>query len=707
MHRKYYPFTIAGDFDRQYVKHGVADFETCKTEDGKDVRVWAWGYADIFTEDYKEGNDLDAFMRGILDDNLVYDIAYHNLKFDGNYIIPWLYKNGFKYLHNRLYMNAWKDGKDFTGYFTHSISENGQFYNIIVTKAKKASSNIPAFIYFWDSLKLFPESLKKVGEQYNTKHFKIDEPAEFYEAIRPVGHVITSEESFYLREDCLTLAEALRNQIAKYGKLYRTRASKAFGFFKECCVLPNTDINVYEEHYVGAKDFKIPRIEGYEDLFGMRFKTLPTRLKRELIKKKLVPEFDYYIPDFKTWQDFKESYKGGISYVNPFIQEKSLEEPIVVIDKNSMYPYFMKNANVPYGRFEKREGEPTETSGTWIACARVSFKLKADYCLPCIQIKHRYGREWLRESSDYKKYGELDPYNDDVIWFTKVDFETFQMSYDFTVHNWIEYYYFPTIGRIDGETFVDKYYNAKQEATERANAIKVKHEGDLEKILNDPEYKKAMLDRQEAKVIMNSAYGKHGTKYIMLSQDSVYHEGEPIEFPIDRKVFNIEPEDPSHYYIPYASFITSYARQNLVSVWNSFKGRAYYCDTDSIHFGGTVDDIPEDLRAVIDWDETGELGLWAIEGEFVKARYIRAKTYIEQDANGVDHVTCAGATKEIKKLMTWETFRVGFNAWAIALEHGLDPKNFSKLTPKRYPSGVNLESVNFEIKPILRLEKNF
>ena len=706
-HRKYYPFTIAGDLKAKYVRHAVSDFETCLTEDGNDVRVWAWGYADIFTEEYSEGNDLDVYMKTLLGDEFVYDIGFHNLKFDGNFILPWLYKNGYTYIHNRLFMNAWKTGADLTKHFTHSISENGQFYNIVVVKHKKASSNTPAFIYFWDTLKLFPETLKKVGEQYNSKHFKIDEPNEFYEAIRPEGHVLTAEESLYLRGDCLTLAEALRKQVTLYNKIYRTRASKAFGFFKECCLLPNTDKNIYEDHYVGSKDFSIPRIEGYEDLYGMRFKTLPSRLKRELIKNKLTPEFDYYIPDFATWQDFKSAYHGGISYVNPLIQEKSIEENITVIDKNSMYPFFMKNANVPYGRFEKREGKPTESTGTWIACARVSFNLKHDYCLPCIQIKNRYGREWLRESTDFKKYGELDEYNDDVIWFTKVDFETFQESYNFVVHNWIEYYYFPTIGRTDGETFVNKYYNAKQEATERANAIKKKHEGDLDAILNDPEYKRAMLDRTEAKVIMNSAYGKHGTKYIMLSQDSEYIEGEPLQFPIDRKIFNAEPEDPSHYYIPYAAFITSYARQNLVRVWNSFKGRALYCDTDSIHYLGTRDDIPSEMIPDMDYDDSGELGLWAFEGDYVKGRYIRAKTYIEVKADGTPVVTCAGATKAVKKLMDWDTFRVGFNAWAIAISRGLDPKEYSKLTPKRFPSGVNLEPVNFEIKPILRLDKNF
>ena len=704
MHRKYYPFTIAGKMDDPKVKHMVADFETCMTEDHKDVRVWAWGLADIFTEEYEQGTDLDKFMDRILGDKLIYDIGYHNLKFDGNYILPWIYKHGFRYIHNRVFMNTWKEGGDLTGCFTHSISESGQFYNIIIVKPRKASNNTPSFIYLWDTMKLFPESLEKVGAQYNTTHFKIKEDTDFYEEIRPVGHELTERESMYLKEDCLVLAEALRGQVEKYGKLYRTRASKAFSFFKECCLLWDDKTNVYEERYIGTKEFKIPYIAGYEDLYGMRYRTLPTALKRELIKKKLVPEFEYHIPDFQTWDHIKESYHGGISFVNPLYQEKSIKAPITVIDVNSMYPYVMNTFNIPYGRFEKREGEPTEDRGTWIACARVSFKLKDPWRLPCIQIKRKYGREWLSCSTDYRKEGELNPYNDDVIWFTKVDYETFQESYDFTVHNWIEYYYFPTIGATDGMRFVQKYYNAKQEADQRAEAIRKRYEGDIEAYEADPEYKKAMLDRQEAKIIMNSAYGKHGTKYIMLSQDSRYTEGQPLEFPIDRQVFNIEPEDPSHYYIPYASFVTSYARQMLVKTWNKFKGKALYCDTDSIHYLGGMDEIPEDLKPEIDYKRTGALGLWSFESKesFIAGRYIRAKTYIEVSPDGKDHVTCAGATPAVKKLMTWDSFRVGFNAWKICIENGLDPRQYSKLTPKRYPSGVNLEPVNFEIKPLLR-----
>ena len=216
----------------------------------------------------------------------------------------------------------------------------------------------------------------------------------------------------------------------------------------------------------------------------------------------------------------------------------------------------------------------------------------------------------------------------------------------------------------------------------------------------DREYIAAALDRQDAKTVLNSAYGKHGTKYFLYSKYSVY-EGpdKPINFIPETKLARDPDKEPSHYYCPYAAFVTAYARRMLVTTWNALKGRAVYCDTDSIHFIGTLDDIPADLSSKIDWTKSGALGLWKVENEFVKGRYIRAKSYIEVKEDGEAVVTCAGATAEIKKLMTWETFRVGFNAWKICEEKGFNIKDYSKLTPKQYPDGVALEYVNFEIKP--------
>lgn len=728
--RKYLPFTIAKSFKNKYVRHCVADFETCYTsEERKNVRAWSWGLLDIMTGEYADGTDISTFMDKILTDKSVYDIGFHNLRFDGSFIIPKLFKLGYKYIPNRDYMDKWQNGDDMTGLFTHNITTMGQWFSIIITKNTQANKSTPAFVHIWDTAKLFPNTkLKELGIQYNTSVQKLEENQEFYERIRPVGHQMTDEESAYLKNDCLVLAECLREQLNRYGTIFRTQASKAFHFFKESCTDEAGNVN-YKKKYEGFQQWAVPDIVGLEDYKGAIVRYLPREVRKKIDESgaKVIDKFEYYIPDYFTWRDIKIAYNGGISYVNPLYIERSIYHPITVIDVNSMYPYCLRTFPIPFGRFTKKDGKPDLNGrGAWIAGAYVSFKLKDPHNLPCIQIKEKYGRKWLSESTDYMKYGEEDPDNEDVIFFTSVDYETFKETYDFTVHKWLYHYEFLNVSNKDGKSFIDPLYKSKQRADNLMTKIKKKNPDGYEM---DPEYIKAKLDRKETKVLMNSAYGKHGTKYFLYSKDSVFQgDDQPVKYEAETRLERDPDKEPSHYYCPYAAFVTAYARRMLVTAWNTFKGRAVYCDTDSIHFLGTPDDIPAELEQIVDRDKTGALGLWGIEGEFVQARYIRSKTYIEVTKDGKTEITCAGATQDIKKLMNWETFRVGFNAWDIFDEwqkangdlygilSGINEKrlkdgkkemkktdftkrDFSKLTPKQYPDGVALEYVNFEIKP--------
>lgn len=699
--RKYLPFTIAKNMKFDYVEHYTADFETSFTDDKKeDVHVWCWGLSNIMSYSFEYGNNIETFLDRILNTSKVYDIGFHNLKFDGNYILPALFKRGYTFVSSSVLMDKWTKGEDLSKTFTANITSNGQWFSLIIVKdGVMATPTTPSFVHIWDTLKLFPQSLDAVGKQYNKIYKKIKEPKEFYTKIRPIGHEITEEEFKYIQNDCLTLAEALRVQFDTYETIYRTRASKAFEFFKASCLAEDNKTNVYQAHYEGLQQFKIPLVKGLEDWEGGYYRFAPKEVREKLkrAKIKLEKAFEYYIPDYKTWEDIKQSYRGGISFVNPIYKEKDIVEDITVIDVNSMYPYCLRNFPIPFGRMFRHKGKPKDTEHTtWIACARVSFQLKEEYNLPCIQMKYKYGREWLAESTDYKEQGEIDIYNDDVIWFTKTDYETYLENYNFTVHEWLTWYEFKQMGNADGKRFIDKYYQQKQEADQKMVKRQEELNNDPALFKNDEEWLKASMERLEAKIIMNSAYGKHGTKYVLLSK-MVEWIDECVQFTPEKQNFNKEPEDPSHYYIPYAAFVTAYARRMLVRAWNTFKGKAVYCDTDSIHFIGSEKDIPEDLHDLVDWDKSGELGLWKVEGNFIAGRYIRSKTYIEIDKKDIPHITCAGATPEVKELMTWNNFKVGFDAWSICDVEGKDKNYHCKLKPKQYPSGVNLEPQTFSI----------
>lgn len=712
---RYLPFTIANNFKYGYVTHCTADFETCFCDDTRqDVRVWAFGLYDYISGDYQQGNNIDDFLKKILLDSQVYDIAFHNLKFDGSFILPALYRLGYEYIPNRKFMEMWKNDQDVSNYFTHNITNMGQWFSVTIGKKRMATPRTPAFVHIWDSLKLFPQTLKEIGLQYNKDFKKLDFSKEDYERIRPAGYDPLPYEWEYLKADCLTLGEALKNQLSIYGKLYRTRASKAFSFFKESCTAANDpDYNLYSLKYEGVQKKIVPYIEELADYEGKEFRFLPRTVKDYIRAKKIKMDVqtDWYIPSYKVWLDLKKAYRGGISYVNPFYKEKSINEPLASLDRNSMYPSEMYEKPIPYGAFEKVNGKPDiDKYAVWIACARVSFKLKKPEYLPCIQLKGVYGREWLAESTDFKEWNEESKWNEDILFFSSVDFETFQNTYHFTVHEWIYYYGFKNADNGDGYRFITQCYAEKEEAGQKRGEIE-KRLVNFEIFSQDDDWIRYNNQYAEAKVKMNSAYGKHGTKYNLLSKRTDWID-ECVVYTGEQENFNKEPDEPSHYYIPYAVFVTSYARQSLVTTWNAFVdagAHPVYCDTDSIHYIGNDDTVPESLHHAIDWEKTGALGLWKVEGHYTHGRYLRSKAYMEIEENGDVKAVCAGATPAIKKVMTWENFHVGFDAWEIiektGRKKGLSADEIQtlknehcKLKPKLYPSGVSLVPQNFQIR---------
>ena len=87
----------------------VADFETCDTRPAlhaKDYplqKVWLAGMQNIESKEKTRFNSLDGFMAAALArrDNQNIEIAMHNLKFDGSFIVPWLLGNGYHPSHNK------------------------------------------------------------------------------------------------------------------------------------------------------------------------------------------------------------------------------------------------------------------------------------------------------------------------------------------------------------------------------------------------------------------------------------------------------------------------------------------------------------------------------------------------------------------------------------------------------------------------------
>jgi hypothetical protein len=209
----------------------VADFETCDAEEvfkvdvntGEEIknqRVWLAGYKNLETMESTVFTSLDDFMQDVLSrgDNQNTEFAFHNLKFDGSFIVPWLLT------HNYRVSNQ----KPQAGEFSVLVDSRNAWYSITIQATKRRR------VLLWDSLKLFPAALEYLPDIYTTPTHKIREDSAFYEAYRGIDHVPTEKELQYFENDLQVPAETLNKHIELYGlRFKKTQASQSFYNFEQ------------------------------------------------------------------------------------------------------------------------------------------------------------------------------------------------------------------------------------------------------------------------------------------------------------------------------------------------------------------------------------------------------------------------------------------------------------------------------------------
>lgn len=189
----------------------VADFET--TTDPDDCRVWGWGFADVSDpETVTVDTTIELFIGFISDISRI--VYFHNLRFDGHFIIDWLLKNGYEHV---------EDGKTSPGTFKSLISDMGFFYSVTVHWESGAITE------FRDSMKKLPMSVSRVAKSFGYEESKgeID-----YHTHRPVGHKITLEEHDYIRRDVSIIAKAIKQVHVDNGMRRLTVASDSLAEYK-------------------------------------------------------------------------------------------------------------------------------------------------------------------------------------------------------------------------------------------------------------------------------------------------------------------------------------------------------------------------------------------------------------------------------------------------------------------------------------------
>lgn len=617
----------------------ACDFETTVFKGQTFTEVWSACFCELYTKDVKIMHSIADFFDYFFNLNENIKMYFHNLKFDGSFILSYLLKNlqfeqAYEKMTNDGALVKWFETKDMkNNTIKYSISEMGQWYYIIIKKNNK-------IIEIRDSLKLLPFSLDAIGKSFDTDHKKLKMK---YEGYRYAGCEITPEEQQYIKNDVLVLKEALEIMFNE------NHDSLTIG---SCC------LNEY--------------------------KTIMTKPLIERLYPNIA-EYTVNVPiEFKNADEYvRKSYKGGWCYLKKGCENKIYNNGTTA-DVNSLYPSVMHSESGNYYPV----GLPTFWSGNYIPKIakekyyfiriKTRFYLKKGF-LPCIQVKNTYrykSTEWL-ETSDfydkktnkyYKKYLDINGNEQNtqvILTLTMTDFELIKEHYNLVDFEILDGCYFDKeIGLFD--EYINKYKKIK---------------------LSSKGAKKTL-----AKLYLNNLYGKTAT-----NTDSSFKVAY-IKDDLSLGFYGVYACDKKPFYIPVGSAITSYARNFTIRAAQKNYKNFIYADTDSIHCNccpNEIKGIKIDDKNFLCWklESCWDTGLFVRQKTYIE--HITAENLKPID-KPFYNVKCAGMPEQCKQLFLKS---IGADADISELNMNDDAQEFlkKKRTIKDFKVGL---SVPLKLRPI-------
>lgn len=320
----------------------VSDFET--TTDGVTTRVWLWATSDIDGNIVARGTSIESYIAQI--SNTSGEVHwFHNLKYDGTYIVDYLLKNGFEHSEKRKL-----EAKQ----FSTMVDDMGNWYGLQI--CFKTGNKKKKQVKLHDSAKKLIGSVADIAKRFNMEVTKGDIDHSIY---RPIGHVPTPEEVDYCDRDVIIIANALKVMFTQ-DMTKITSSSDALHLFRKT---------------IGA------------NRFGHLFPSLP-KAADDLIRA---------------------GYKGGYVFVNPNFEYNEITKANYdvgsgrVYDVNSLYPFVMYTRLLPFGKPRFYAGKYKEHDGypLYTQVLRADITLKPNH-FPTIQAKSggRFGADKYVKDSD-------------------------------------------------------------------------------------------------------------------------------------------------------------------------------------------------------------------------------------------------------------------------------------------------------------------
>lgn len=609
----------------------TADFETTTVEP---ARVWLWGICEIEnTDKWVYGETISDFFEQCekLNNPTIY---FHNLKFDGSFILFWLLKHHFIFREN---------SGDCTGHdFTTIITGDGLFYMIEIY-FNRDNKRKPKKVTFYDSLKILNMPVKNVAESFN---LPIKKGCIDYDRHNDFNAEVTQIEIDYLENDIKIMAMALK-EMFKEGFKKITIGSCALYDYKK-------DIG--------------------ENIFNKWFPKLSIEDDAEI----------------------RASYKGGFTFMNPFYFDKTINNGIV-LDVNSLYPSVMHDKPLPYGTPIKFEGQYTKNSKypLYTQTIRCQFELKKDM-IPTIQLKHsRFFNKTEYLTTSKNNAGLDEPV---TLCLTSVDLELFFKHYEVFNVEYLGGYMFKQTTKLFKkwvDKWTEKKIQATIEGNKGKRTIaKLTLNNLYGKFATNPkgEKKQPYIDEKtnklKFKLIRYNVTDENG-------ENILNENGEPLTTSVEMRESLYIPVGT--FITAWARYITISTSQTIhtESLKKLGYSRYLYSDTDSIHLIGF--DLPEKVEIhdtkLGAWklESHFENARFLQAKRYIEEEYIYSKNgnYFIKNSYGdyvtKTKVTCAGLPASSHKYVNFVNFHIG-------------AEYSGKLVPKQVNGGVILEETTFKLR---------
>lgn len=479
------------------------------------------------------------------------------------------------------------------GEFTTIISPQGMHYAYEVHwyNGKTCTFN--------DSFKHNSQSIRDLAKTYNLpiKKGEID-----YDMFREEGYLPTDEEIDYIHNDTEIIMRVLLDDFA-HGFTKFTESGNSKKFFKNS---------------IGTK-------EDYERL-------LP----------ELSDEEDAFV---------RKAYRGGYCYLKEQHFNKMIEDGMISVDINSMYPATMLHRPLPYGLPIKVDGRAEDSE---------FYRTESPKCNknePLLYVQHFYcafelkpnrvptiARKAFRTFAIKDLYLKSSGFKICEMWLTNVDMELMFENYDVWDIEYIDAYIFRS--KCGREITHDEAATMELDDIIREDGKGAIYYAYLQPWRMEKEHTKGGR-RNRAKKQQNIGYGWQATSRVGDLVMPVIGKHDTLEY---RKY---EGEPRTGGYIPIATFITAWSRHLLITnILNNYE-RFVYCDTDSMYLlGKTAPNIPI---------HPSLYGYFKIEHYIDRAKFLGCKRYIYETAEDDEDgkrliVKCCGAPSSVVSQMTFENF---------------------------------------------------